>query len=276
MVRILLVSLFVLVFVTVGHADEKAGLADQLLLKTGSYELIASYPQQIRAYAAQQSPYATDRATSSEAVKVLLAAFNQAEANAVLLNHLVTNFSTQELSSMVAWLDSPLGARLIAAEVEAASVEGQNNLLRYAATLSSNPPSESRIDLIQELERKAGWTELALEVMSTIMTGIAQAANAALPESERRAAGEIEAALAEVLGDLAPMLRQQLWQQMLLSAHYTYRDFTAAEIRAYINFLESDTGRQYSEVAKGIGEVFAGIFAKAVKQLETLPPDRAG
>lgn len=224
MVRILLVSLFVLVFVTVGHADEKAGLADQLLLKTGSYELIASYPQQIRAYAAQQSPYATDRATSSEAVKVLLAAFNQAEA---------------------------------------ASVEGQNNLLRYAATLSSNPPSESRIDLIQELERKAGWTELALEVMRTIMTGIAQAANAALPESERRAAGEIEAELAEVLGDLVPMLRQQLWQQLLLSAYYTYRDFTAAEIRAYINFLESDTGRQYSEAAKGIGEVFAGIFAKA-------------
>lgn len=266
MFRTLSVLCLMLAFLSVAHAGEKAGLADQVLMKSGAYELIASYPQQVRAYAAQQSPYATDRESSARAIDGLLAAFNQAEANAALLDHLEANFTAEELRSILAWLDSPLGVRLTAAEIEAAGVEGQNNLLRYAATLSGNPPPESRIGLMQELERTAGWTELTLEIMGTMMTGMAQAANAALPESERRAAGEIEQELAEVLANMAPMLREQLRQQMLLSAHYTYRDFTDDEIRSYIDYLDSETGRKHSAMGKGIGQVFGGIFAKAITE----------
>lgn len=236
------------------------GLADQVLEKVGLYEIISSFPEQIEAQFAQQSPFSTNQEASRKAAEALISSFNEHEAKAYMLEYAIKNTKVEELEKMLVWLNSPLGTRFTASEIEAGTVEGQSNLMRYAADLNSNPPSQERVLLIQEYEQKAQLTKNVLEVIKAMMIGAAKGINMAVPEPEKLSDQEVEAKMAEVVGNMMPMMERMMWQQMLITAHYMYRDFSEKEIREYIAFLQSSEGQRYISLGQGAGEVFGRII----------------
>ena len=248
-------------------SNANEGLADQVLAKAGLYEMIASFPEQMNAQAAQQSPFSTNPETTQKAINVLVSSFDEHQAKAYMLEYALKNTTSDELKQMHDWLSSALGARFIASEIETASVEGQSNLMRYAADLNSNPPSQQRIALIQEFEQKAMLTENVMDMMKTMMIGMANGINSVAPESERLSAEEAEAKMTEVIGNMIPLMEKMMWQQMLLIAHYSYRDYSEGEIREYISFLQGDVGQKYIGLSKGAGEVFGRIMSGALADI---------
>lgn len=254
--------LFVANSVLANESSHK-GLANEVLEKVGLYEMIASFPEQVEAQFAQQSPFSENPEVSNKAGEILISSFNEHDAKAYMLDYAVENITAQELEEMLVWLDSPLGSRFTASELEAGTVEGQSNLMRYAADLNTNPPSQEKILLIQDYEQKAQLTKNMLEMMKTMMKGMAQGINAIAPESEKLSDQEAEEKMEEVIGNMLPMMERMMWQQMLITAHYMYRDFSEEEIREYMVFLQSNEGQKYILLGHGAAEVFGRIMNEA-------------
>jgi len=267
MKKLLFTFFFIIGFWTQAYGSEVEGLADQVLVKTGTYEMLSSFPEMIQAQAAQESPFSRNQEATQKAVRGLISSFNEVDARFSLLNKISENFTADELSKILDWLNSPLGTRFIASELEAASVEGQNNLLRYVATLSSNPPLESRILLIQEFERKSRLTDLTMNMLKSMMMGMAKTANASLSNEEKLEEAELIKQMEEIYTNMEPMMRESIWQQMLLTSHYSYRDFSDDELSEYIKFIDSDIGKKYVSVGENVIHVFTKIFTDALSSL---------
>ena len=270
MKKLLLTIIFIISFVSQAYGSENVELADQVLVKSGTYEMLSSFPEMIQAQAAQQSPFSKNQEASQKATRDLISSFNEADARSNLLNIISNNYTTNELAKILKWLNSPLGARFIASELEVASVEGQNNLLRYAATLSSNPPLENRIIIIQEFESKSRLTDITMDMLKSMMTGMAKAINAASPNDEKVEEAALLEQIEETYTNMEPILRESIWQQMLIASHYSYRDFSDNEIRDYIKFLDSDTGKKYVSVGKSAVDVFTKIFTDAISSMKPM------
>jgi len=249
------------------QAGEVEGLADQVLLQSGTYEMISSLPEQIRAHGSQQSPFETDRETSEKVINILASSFNEAEVKSDLLEYMVANYSSEDLKGILEWLHSPLGNRISTAEIEAGSVEGQSNMMRYSATFSSNPPPQERVLLIQEFEKKLRLTKLTMDMIKTMMYGISKSFYTASPEAERVSEQEFNAEVESMFLAMEPMLREQMWQQVILTSHYSYRDFSDAELNSYINYLDSEPGKKYVQVGEGLLKVITDVFTKAFSEL---------
>lgn len=267
MFRFLLLSLSLVSFLSHAQADSREGLADQVLMKSGTYEMIASFPEQIHAYSAQQSPFAVNQEAAEKAISIILSSFNEADSKAQLVERVAAKHTAEELNSILDWINSPLGNRFIVAELEAGSVEGQNNMMRYAATFSSNPPSETRIKLIQEFEENIGLTDLAMQMVDTMMSGIGKAAYTASEDKEHMSEQDFTTEMKEILNSMEPMMRQQMWQQMILTSHYSYRDFSDEEIRHYIDYLNTASGQAYVKVGEDVLHVITQIFTDVLYTL---------
>lgn len=148
----------------------------------------------------------------------------------------------KDLDDTLAWIDSPLGRRITAAENEAAEPAALGGLDAYVKELEQRPPPKSRVGLIAELNRLTG----AVEMTATIIEGIALATvlgiNASLP-AEKRAPLEV---LRKQLAAAMPNTREQSAQMVTLYALYSYRTLPDEELSAYVNFVKTPGGTAYA------------------------------
>ena len=131
--------------------------------------------------------------------------------------------------------------------------------------MQTNPPAQDRILLIQNFEKSARQTESTIRVLELIMRGMMSGFKEFSPTEKSLT----EEAISKQINDMKPMLQQMLWQQMLLMSHFMYQEFSNSEIEAYINFLESETGKKYIDVAiEGYGDVFRSFFTSAAPKIK--------
>lgn len=157
--------------------------------------------------------------------------------------------NADQVSEIIEWLDSPLGAKLTELENAAASPEFPQQLEAYLATLPNNPPTTERLELLRELDQAANITESGIEVVLHMQLALVVAVVETLPEQQRPSVSE----LLQQLESERPSIEQMLKQISLYSLLYTYRDIGDADLRRYIQFLNSRTGKVYqSSVIEGL------------------------
>ena len=160
-----------------------------------------------------------------------------------------TVLSVAQLDDTLAWLDSPLGRRITAAENEGAEPAAFAKMQAYARELERRPPPKRRVNLIDELNRATGSSEIAATIMEGAILASALGANAAQPV-QQQVPGEV---LRQQIKASLPQLRQQSDQMVALSMFYVYRSMSDQEIESYLKFLKSPSGAAY---AKGAVEAF--------------------
>jgi len=142
----------------------------------------------------------------------------------------------RSVDAVAAWLRSPLGRKISAAEI-AASLAPEAERRAGASR-----PAPARATLIEQLDWLAGITESQLDTIVAIARATATSISEVLPAEQRKMPGQIERDLQRKRAQLRPQVEQATTQFML----YQYRLLEDAELERFAAFLSSAPGRWYS------------------------------
>jgi len=176
---------------------------------------------------------------------LMLRAFDPRRLNAQYVAALQAGLDEKLLMASSEWLKSPLGLRLTRLEVEASTEEGRKRMETWSKRLGGIPPLRTRFELMLRLVHATNGAVVAAETEVIVKEPIIQTLNATAPEKERQTPERMFAKLVKMRDELLDKKAQLLVTQML----YTYRDVSDDELRRYVVFLESQTGRQYTDRA---------------------------
>ncbi|HEY5657968.1 MAG TPA: hypothetical protein VIY27_09280 [Myxococcota bacterium] len=160
--------------------------------------------------------------------------------------HLEQAHNPRHAERVLEWLRSPIGRRIAKLDLAAAQPEAATELQAYALGLANNPPPVARIALIRQLDVATGMTDFTVDATLTSALATALGASGALPAAQQATEEEIRATLEAQ----RQVLRPEIEKMMIASMLYSYRSLGDDELRRYIDFSESESGRWYHESVK--------------------------
>lgn len=220
-------------------ADRQA--VERYISTVGVQQLLDSVPDQIDAMGNQQQNLdAADQDTENHVMQALLHAWDSANMQAIVVDHIVANSDQGEIEQLLQWAQSPLAQRLYQAEEESYQAEFEGNFLRFITEMQSTPPDAARQATIERLvtasELAETMTEMTIKIMGAMAISLAQM------DSDQTA--ETTAAINEAIDQYRDQLQPAMVEQAKLISHYLYRDFSDADLNRYAAHYESSLGKR--------------------------------
>jgi hypothetical protein len=117
----------------------------------------------------------------------------------------------------------------------------------FANILKSSPPTQERLTLAQKFDEVFESSDLAIKLEIVVFEAMVKAINPLLPVDKRLS----EEQLKQVTNDMKTQLQQTARNGVLMGFLYAYRNVSDAELKEYIGFYESETGRWFVRVMNG-------------------------
>ncbi|MGV1097831.1 hypothetical protein ACUUL3_00280 [Thiovibrio sp. JS02] len=221
-------------------AGRHEDLVNKYIELSGFNEILAAFPEQIEAVAAQNQLTSKHPSLDNKVTAIMKESFDLKHAEKNLSLFLLQNTDIDYLEKLLKWMETPLAKKIKNEELASSGPESQAELLRYIAELQSDPPSQERVAVIHEVERTTGLSELTANIVIDMMRGMFESFNLALPEENRQALAIIE----EEITKNKAVIQESLRQQMILTSFYSYRNISNEELVQYINFYKTDVGKR--------------------------------
>lgn len=236
---------------TAAHAGKLDAAVQELMIKSGIEKQTSSFPDHIRAgmqqarRQGQGQPDMTD--TEYAALEDAAAkAYNAGAIRAAVAREFATGLTAADINAALAWLDSPVGARITRLEEAASTTAAYTAMQAWARGLREGDIAPARLERVRRLDRAIRATEFGVNVAVNTQLAIVAAFMATRPAAEQAQAFE---AMKAQLDQSRDQLFQATQQETLASLLYAYRDLADADLERYIAFSESPAGRKYMEVA---------------------------
>lgn len=217
----------------------------EVLRLSGDEEQLAQFPALLQGQLAQVQSTLPPK-TYAVLSNAFAEAYRPEFLYAAVVEHFQANGDSKALKAIREWLRTPLAEKMTRLQVEAGTLEAQQQLMEFAAGLEANPPSEARQRLVVRLDETVGVTELGLIVLEATTRAILEGAQASRPPQQRLNPSEIDQT---VNGALAQS-RGTIKVQTLLTLLFTYRSVSDQELAEYVAFWETDLGRWFSRTQR--------------------------
>jgi len=173
---------------------------------------------------------------------------------------------------VAAWFDTPLGKRISVIEVRFYASDRRKEVEDFVAGLMTNRPSPTRLALLQRLDAATGSTEGSLDLFVALNQSITRVVDPFLPPQQRARPGQIESQGRQIRLQMQEQLRQSVLVTMLLM----YQSLSDADLRAYIDFMESEAGAWYGRASRQsiVQAVVQTVEQAAVQIARVVPPQR--
>ena len=238
--KVSLVLLFLLVSCCCASAATHEEMVARYIEKSGVGEMLRTIPESMDALASQSSLTSRNPDVDIKVNRLLKESFDLKQAEKSLATYLLRNTDRKFIGDMLQWLETPLATKISKEEIKAAGPDKQPEMLRYLADLTSNPPSQERIAVIQEVEQATHLSELTTNILMELSKGMLDYVNRALPQDKRHQATDD----AEMIENMRPVIQESLRKQMILSSFYVYRNISNEELRDYAAFYRSELGQK--------------------------------
>ena len=182
-----------------------------------------------------------------------------------IVSHLVDHYDGDSVGAIVGYYRSPNGMAISQAIARQSAAMSLENLQAFMEELQRSPPPETRVELVTRFAGAANSGEQA----TVLVVGITQrnlvALNDLLPEP---LAPDVIASRA---GVAAQQLRANADRQAQLAGLFSFQDLSEAELRAHVEFTESDAFRWYREqILPAIERAVAGAGRDFAAKIEAL------
>jgi len=227
------------------QGDEALELARRLVMRSGMATQLHAIPIQFENSAAQHR----GRVPAQVITLVTQAgkqAFQPAKLHEEVVRSVAAGMSQASMRDALEWLESDPGGRITAVEEAAATSVSQEAMARYLDGLKLQPPSQQRVKLIADVMSVANVVESSAGALEAITLGIAVGFDAMQPLEKQAGADALQLRLREsnLRGQLLANLGAALPALML----YTYRDVSDQDLSAYVKFMQTPAGAQYTRV----------------------------
>jgi hypothetical protein len=162
------------------------------------------------------------------------------------------------------WLQSDLGKKVTAAELNAGSAEKSIELATFVLQLQLERPAPERLQLVRRVEEITQGSELATEAWEAVVVAVARAVEADLATKDPQRSEKLQEHLASVRASMKGMFQQG----RLIEVLFTYRTLTDEELKRYVEFLEAPTGRDVTKVVNG------ALQGAAITAIQNMQPSR--
>ncbi len=245
-----------------------AGVHEKLISKyielSGIDQMLLTFPDQIDAMFSQKILTSEQPESEKRVAKIMKESFDFVLVKENLNIFLLQNTDINLLENLIQWLETPLAQKIKEEELSSSGPGSQADLLRYIADLQTNPPSQDRIAIIQEIEKTTKLSELSTNITIEMLRGMFKSFNLTLPEDKRKSMGKIE----EEINKFKPVIQNSLRQQMILSSFYSYRNISNVELIKYIEFYKSNTGKtEINVVGNAIANVLKQWFVDVTEKI---------
>jgi hypothetical protein len=230
-----------------GKADEQ--LVKQLMLKSGLSKQIEQFPAMMETDIVSANQEAGNMMSQSELddlIRMALEAFNADTMNAIVQKHIQQNLKERDIRAVLKWLNSSLGKRISKLEEEASRPEAYEKIQAMAGEIDKK---RTRAALLAKLDDAVKATDVGVSISTNIQVAFILALTAGMPADHRPSVDDI---LSEVNKD-SEQLRTTIRKETLAGFMYAYRSLKDAEIKRYIAFAESKSGKRYHAItAEGL------------------------
>ncbi len=170
----------------------------------------------------------------------------------------------------IAFYESPLGTRLVAAENAAQNMDHERQLAEgemiVTRLVEENP---ARIKEFRLMTEAIGGAESSVKAVIEIQVRYLMSAMAAGASDIRFSEDELR----EMLSAQAPRIRETVETSSVLGSAYVYQDFSDAEVVAYREALQEPNMQQVYEILNGIQfEVMGDRYETLASRLAELAP----
>lgn len=184
----------------------------------------------------------------------------------------VRDLDQATLDEAATWYRSPLGLRITTLETEVSSGKHASALEAYGEALEERPALPERVELVERLDGVSGGTSVSTEILMTAARSLLRAVNDTLPPERRLRPSAQDVQLRVIRARALDTVRRANQITML----YTYRSLTDDELREYVQFLGSDTGRIIAgRVKQALLEALGVAAGETARELvRAVPPER--
>ena len=183
-------------------------------------------------------------------IKGLIAeSFATSNLIATVRRHMEAQMSQDEMQSVLSWIDSPLGEKCSQLFTPSLTLNALAEPQKFMTNDLHDPPSLTRLKLIQELTSATKTLETILEIATNTQLVITTVITATLPDEQQKPFSEI----LDMVNKNRPLLEQKVDQQITPLLLHMCRSLSDAELEQYITFARTNTGAQY------FGSMFNGI-----------------
>ncbi len=166
-------------------------------------------------------------------------AFSTDAGESAMLVELERQLDDTDQARVMAWLDSPIGERILAAEQAAVD----STMVEYEAFLENidaSPPSEHRLKVLSELDDALGSTEAGARLLMQL--------DLAISVAERGAANEAPLVWQDMTNASIPSLSayaEAVEEHVFRHHMFAFRDLSTRELKQYIAFATSKSGARF-------------------------------
>ncbi|WP_244178262.1 DUF2059 domain-containing protein [Marinobacter shengliensis] len=175
-----------------------------------------------------------------------------------LVASLDESLTSKQLEEVYAWYQTPVAQKISRAEIAVSAPSAWSEVRNRAGELNEAYKGTARERLFDRFDRASRATETTVDTTIAVQLGLATAMAALSSDSvhyER---------LRQRLENQRGMLQGMVGQQVYDSYLYTYRDISVQELGLYLDFLESESGKRFTEV------VTESIQASITDPIETI------
>ena len=188
------------------QADRDKRLEHMLSL-SGIADVMSSYPEQLHQQL-YRSGAIIGAADVAQVEARLVNAYEALDIDAALHRYVAARIRPAQLDAILAWYDSPLGSRLLAAERQAETAAGHEDMQRFLVEFDRHPPADERIRLIRRFEQVARLSYINLGLIRALFETEFIAANAQRPQQAGLDARQFQAAMEQQFADQTRVLQQ--------------------------------------------------------------------
>jgi hypothetical protein len=233
------------------------------MAKSGIGATIDSIPDQFD-YGLQQAPMAGRipapiLRTLRDTAREVFAPENMREE---LKARLLAEMTREEMASILEFLRTNLGRKMVALEQALVDPAVANKAHKDGMALrreyqQNNP---ERLELTEEYLRATRAvkhaTDLIIDMQTAIAVGIRQADSPQSPPAITRIRRQLEQQRTNIAGRVGHMVTTEIL--------YAYREASNAELRAYLDFLQTTEGRRFS---RDTFRAFSGLMSRRARLL---------
>jgi hypothetical protein len=270
-VTCLLSALLLFASAAAAATDREASLKDLMKL-SGLEQQIKEIPQQVLTGFDKDG-----KKLPSSQYQRLRRVLNDSFSPKIIQTHVYKRLQTEldpiVMKRSLEWLRSDLGRKITKMEEAASTTSALKEIDAYGKQLKAMPASALRLTLARQIDFASHSTEANLEIQEATAFSIAAALDAMLPDEQRQGQDRLRI----LMDRQRPKWREALQDLTITTVLYTYQHLSDQELERYVEFLESDMGREYTNTINAALKDALYVSIERVSQslADILkPPDR--
>ncbi len=241
-IQIALLSVLFVCFSTSAQSSKQT--VETLLEKSGSMAMFKDMDSMLEAQIAGRKATFEKEADFEKFSNMMKSGFSAAKAQSYFIDYFTGYTNEDSLKSLIKLYDLPLMQEMTKLEKDAGSPSKQQEMQRFFAGLSSNPPSAERSESIKRLDTAIGGSEMFVRLLENMIVSMAKGANKALPNEKQLSETDLTDKLK---GAFPESIKEQIAGQLISVWLFTYQDVDNDKLNKYIQIWESTEGKYFSK-----------------------------